>query len=90
MRRRRAILGGWASLALVLALLLAPASAARAVCDPSLVEQDVRSLASSGMEGRGLGTAGLEQALHLVARRFKGLGLQPAYPVKDGLLEGYL
>jgi aminopeptidase N len=90
MRRRRAILGGWAALALVLALVPAPVSAARAVCDRGLVEQDVRSLASEGMEGRGLGSEGLERALHLVARRFKGLGLQPAFPEKEGLLEGYL
>jgi hypothetical protein len=81
--------------ALALLLPLAPlafavSASARPVCDPGLLEQDVRSLASDGMEGRAIGSEGLERASRLVARRFKSLGLQPAFPERGGLLDGYL
>jgi hypothetical protein len=84
-------------LAFALALALRPGSAgavdpeppARPTSDPVLLEQDVRSLASGAMEGRGLGSQGLERAQRLVARRFKSIGLQPAFPEKGGLLDGY-
>ncbi len=56
------------------------AAGARPACDPAAVERDVRYLASDDREGRGLGTAGLEQALAFVAQRFREIGLQPAFP----------
>jgi aminopeptidase N len=86
----------------LVALALTPATARpvedtpglgpRPACDAVSLEQDLRSLASDGMEGRGLGSEGLERALRLVARRFKALGLRPAFPEKElsgGLLDGY-
>lgn len=86
--------------ALLLALALIPClappataqagAASRPVCDATLLEQDVRSLASDGMQGRAIGSEGLERASRLIARRFKSLGLQPAYPDRGGLLDGYL
>jgi aminopeptidase N len=56
------------------------------------IEEDVRFLASDELEGRGLGSPGLEQALRMVAARFAALGLAPAYPEKatvDDPLAGY-
>jgi hypothetical protein len=97
MRHRAPLLAGLALTALLPLASPAPAASgfaaeepARPACDPALLEQDVRSLASDGMEGRGLGSEGLERAVRLVARRFKSLGLQPAFPEKSGLLDGYL
>jgi len=80
-----------AALALTVSAGAAEAGAAgRPVCDPALLEQDVRSLASDGMQGRAIGSEGLERASRLIARRFKSLGLQPAFPERGGLLDGYL
>ncbi len=39
---------------------------------------DVKALASPDMEGRGDGTKGLTRAEHLIEKRYKDLGLQPA------------
>jgi hypothetical protein len=39
---------------------------------------DVKALASPDMQGRGDGTKGLTRAEHLIVRRYKSLGLQPA------------
>src|SRR6202158_4233483 len=46
--------------------------------DPSRYLNDVKSLASPDMEGRGAGTKGLTRAEHLIEKRYKELGLQPA------------
>jgi hypothetical protein len=46
--------------------------------DPSRYLNDVKSLASPEMEGRGAGTKGLTRAEHLIEKRYKELGLQPA------------
>jgi TolB protein len=43
-------------------------------------EKDVRMLASDEMEGRGLGTKGIERAAGWIERRLKELGLGPAFP----------
>src|ERR1700721_4333646 len=46
--------------------------------DPARYLNDVKSLASPEMEGRGAGTKGLTRAEHLIEKRYKELGLQPA------------
>src|SRR5579864_5827111 len=46
--------------------------------DPSRYLNDVKSLASPEMEGRGAGTKGLTRAEHLIEKRYRELGLQPA------------
>lgn len=42
------------------------------------VTADIKYLASDEMEGRGVGTAGLDKAAEYIARRFAEIGLQPA------------
>jgi Tol biopolymer transport system component len=48
---------------------------------------DVRWLADDAREGRGIGTAGLDQAKQWIARRFASLGVEPAG--SDGWLESF-
>ncbi len=52
-------------------------------CDRAALERDVRALAADALQGRGLGSAGLAEAIVLVARRFQDLGLAPAHPPGD-------
>ena len=69
-----------------------PAGNDAAAASAARIEEDVRFLASDELEGRGLGSQGLEQALRMVAARFAELGLAPAYPEKaaaDDPLAGY-
>jgi Tol biopolymer transport system component len=69
----------------VIALFLAVAvAAALPAADPLSelargFEADVRVLAADDMEGRGLGTAGLQKAAAYLERRLRGLGLEPAF-----------
>jgi hypothetical protein len=46
--------------------------------DPARYLSDIKSLAAPEMEGRGAGTKGLTRAEHLIERRYKELGLEPA------------
>jgi aminopeptidase YwaD len=46
--------------------------------DPKRYLDDVKSLASPVMEGRGAGTKGIEHAANLIEQRYVTLGLQPA------------
>ena len=46
--------------------------------DSNRYVNDVKTLASPEMEGRGAGTAGLTRAEHLIEKRYKELHLQPA------------
>ena len=46
--------------------------------DPARYLNDIKTLASPDMEGRGAGTKGLTRAEHLIVKRYKELGLQPA------------
>ena len=46
--------------------------------DPSRYLNDIKSLSSPEMEGRGAGTKGLARAQHLIEKRYKQLGLEPA------------
>lgn len=60
------------------------------------IETDIRKLASDEMEGRGLGTKGIDKAAAYVESRLRSIGLQPAFagkfrqpfPVKTGVTAG--
>ncbi|MBN2492115.1 MAG: M20/M25/M40 family metallo-hydrolase [Planctomycetes bacterium] len=54
-----------------------PLAALAAVFDPDRLMRHVRALAAEGMEGRGVGTGGLDQAADYVAAQFKAAGLEP-------------
>jgi hypothetical protein len=62
----------------LLCLFLVSASTPVPQADPTRYLNDVKSLASPEMEGRGAGTKGLTRAEHLIEKRYKELGLQPA------------
>ena len=46
--------------------------------DPTRYLNDIKTLAAPDMEGRGAGTKGLTRAEHLIEKRYKELGLEPA------------
>ena len=60
----------------VTAVVMAASSTPQA--DPNRYINDVKSLASPAMEGRGPGTTGLTRAEHLIEKRYRGLHLEPA------------
>jgi aminopeptidase YwaD len=60
------------------ALLFAAASTPVQQADPTRYVNDIKSLAAPEMEGRGAGTKGLTRAEHLIEKRYKELGLEPA------------
>ena len=60
------------------AVLLAAASTPVQQADPVRYLNDIKSLASPDMEGRGAGTKGLTRAEHLIEKRYKELGVSPA------------
>jgi len=64
-------------LILALVVLLA-ASTPVPQADPARYLNDIKSLASPEMEGRGAGTKGLTRSEHLIEQRYKELGLRPA------------
>ena len=64
-------------LILALVVLLA-ASTPVQQADPARYLNDIKSLASPEMEGRGAGTKGLTRSEHFIEQRYKGLGLRPA------------
>ncbi len=63
---------------LAAAFLLTAATTPVQLADPTRYLNDIKSLASPEMEGRGAGTKGLARAEHLIAKRYKQLGLDPA------------
>ncbi len=65
-------------LVLTSALVLIAASTAVQQADPARYLNDIKSLASPEMEGRGAGTKGLTRAEHLIEKRYKELGISPA------------
>ncbi len=65
-------------LLLLAAAVFLAASSPVQQADPSRYLNDVKSLASPEMEGRGAGTQGLTRAEHLIEKRYKKLDLQPA------------
>ena len=54
------------------------ASASLPQADPSRYLDDIKSLTTPAMEGRGDGTRGLMRAEHLIEKRYKELKLEPA------------
>src|ERR1700692_4402098 len=65
-------------LAVVLALLAVRIAADTISADPKRYLDDVKTLSSPVMEGRGAGTKGIERAADLIEQRYRSLGLQPA------------
>ena len=70
-------------LTLVLALLACAdvaLAAAPAIppADPQRYLDDIKALSAPAMEGRGAGTKGITRAEHLIEKRYKSLGLEPA------------
>ena len=65
-------------LAIVVVGFVAGASTSAPQADPSRYLNDVKTLASPDMEGRGAGTKGLMRAQHLIEKRYKELHLDPA------------
>jgi len=60
------------------ALFLIAASTPPQSADPARYLNDIKTLAAPDMEGRGAGTKGLTRAEHLIVKRYKELGLEPA------------
>jgi len=67
-------------LALLAASLVATSalSAVTGTADPQRYLNDIKNLSAPAMEGRGAGTKGIVRAAHLIASRYKSLGLKPA------------
>ena len=65
-------------LILAAALFFAAASTPVQQADATRYLNDIKSLAAPEMEGRGAGTKGLTRAEHLIEKRYKELGLEPA------------
>ena len=63
---------------LAAAVVLLAATTPLPQADPSRYLNDIKSLSSAEMEGRGAGTKGLTRAQHLIEKRYKELGLEPA------------
>jgi len=68
----------WQSVSVLVFLALAAGSTPAPQADPNRYLNDVRTLASPDMEGRGAGTKGLARARHLIEKRYKELHLEPA------------
>jgi hypothetical protein len=66
------------TLLLALTLLAAAASPPISTADSHRYLDDIKALTVPAMEGRGDGTKGLTRAQHLIEKRFKSLGLEPA------------
>ncbi len=58
--------------------MLAGAATPVPQADPTRYLNDIKALAAPDMEGRGAGTKGLTRAEHLIEKRYRELGLQPA------------
>ncbi len=61
-----------------LAVLLQAAPPPVSTADPNRYVDDIKALTTPAMEGRGAGTKGLIRAQHLIEKRYKSLGLEPA------------
>ena len=46
--------------------------------DPHRYLDDIKAISAPAMEGRGAGTKGISRAEHLIEKRYKSLGLEPA------------
>ena len=67
-----------AGLSIALAFFAAHIAADTNSADAKRYLDDVKTLASPAMEGRGAGTKGIERAADLIEQRYRSLGLQPA------------
>jgi len=65
-------------LLVVLAGSIMAATPAISSADPHRYLDDIKALTTPAMEGRGNGTKGLTRARHLIEKRYKNLGLEPA------------
>ena len=65
-------------LAFAAVLFLTAATTPFQPADPARYLNDIKTLAAPDMEGRGAGTKGITRAEHLIEKRYKDLGLQPA------------
>ena len=78
----------WLSLLLSVALgATATTTTQLSPADPQRYLNDIRTLTEPKMEGRGEGTKGLVRAEHILADRYKSLGLEPAG--KRGYLQSF-
>ena len=88
MRDRSAV---WRALGvLLLAVCLATATPAPTTVGPADAQRyvnDIKTLTQPKMEGRGEGTKGLVRAEHMLAERYKSVGLEPAG--QKGFLEAF-
>jgi peptidase M28-like protein/PDZ domain-containing protein/PA domain-containing protein len=66
---------GWAVLFALLAIRVAADTDS---ADPKQYLDDVKTLSSPAMEGRGAGTKGIERAANLIEQRYRSLDIQPA------------
>ena len=66
------------ALVLLLALLVAAEPPQLSSADAHRYLEDIKSLTTPAMEGRGAGTKGLTRAARLIEQRYKSLGLEPA------------
>ncbi len=66
----------FALLAFTILSLAAPPAIPAA--DPHRYLEDIKALTTPAMEGRGAGSKGLTRAEHLIEKRYKSLGLEPA------------
>ncbi len=81
---------------IVLALLVLSLPSALCALPADSIEKDVRTLAADDMEGRGLGTKGIDKAASYLEGRMKAIGLEPVFgssyrqpfPVKIGVSAG--
>lgn len=76
-----------AAVALVLGPQVAWGQAATAAPPYAQVEADIHYLAADELEGRGVGTAGLDSAAAFIARRFARIGLSG--PGRDGFFQRF-
>ena len=63
---------------LALAFLSVAAAPAIPSADPHRFLDDIKALTTPAMEGRGAGSKGLTRAEHLIEKRYRSLGLEPA------------
>jgi len=68
---------GFLRSSVLLALLTGAAGAATPPIEPEALLRHIRFLASDDLQGRGNGSAGLEQAAEYIAAQFKAAGLRP-------------
>jgi aminopeptidase YwaD len=66
------------ALLILSSLSVAASPPAMSPADPHRYLDDIKALTTPAMEGRGAGTKGLTRAQHLIEKRYKTLGIEPA------------